>query len=198
MKADFKTARKDAGRQAILDAAEACARRGKPLQMGDLAEEAGIAVGTVYRYFDDKRRLEDGLIGRMLVSLVERVEETHDPDADPATRLDALLRAICDAALNHLGAINLFLERSTWSQLGTDHGVGGEAKKAYARYTEVEEEVLALLKLRRIQRDTALVYLRASLMAGLTRLAGSNAHEQHKRTDEIIRLTTQGLLGCAH
>lgn len=196
MNSAFKVAREDAGRTAILDAAEACARRGKPLQMGDLAEEAGIAVGTLYRYFDDKQRLEDELIARMLISLVEQVEETHDPDADPATRLDALLRGICHAALDHLGALNLFLERSTWSQLGTDHGAVGKAKKAYPRYAEVEKEILALLKLKRVHNETALVFLRASLMAGLTRLAGSSPREQRKRIDEIIRLTTQGLLGC--
>jgi len=196
MNADFKVARRDAGRTAILDAAEACARTGKPLQMADLAKEVGIAVGTVYRYFDDKQRIEDELIGRMLVSLVERVEEAHDPVADPAARLDALLRTICHAALDHLGALNLFMERSTWSQLGTDHGVGGEARKAYARYGEVESEILSLLKLQRVHKETALIFLRASLMAGLTRLAGSGVREQRKRIDDIVRLTTQGLLGC--
>lgn len=196
MKHDFKVARRDAGRTAILDAAEACARKGKPLQMGDLAEEAGIAVGTVYRYFDGKQGLEDDLIARMLTSFTTRVEETHDPDANPAKRLDTLLRTICHATLDHLGALNLFMERSTWSQLGTDHVVAGEAKKAYARYEKVENEILALTKLKRVRKETLLIFLRASLMAGLTRLGESTAREQRERIDEIVRLTTQGLLGC--
>ncbi len=197
MSIDFKTARIDAGRKAILDAAEACARKGKPLQMGDLADEAGIAVGTIYRYFDGKQGLEDALIGRMLVSFTMRVEETHDPDADPATRLDALLRAICRAALDHLGALHLFLERSTWSQLGTSYGAVGEARKTYARYAKLEQEILALLKLNRVRTETALVFLRASLMAGLTRLGGARPAEQRRGIDEIVRLITRGLLGGA-
>jgi len=196
MNSDFKAKRKDAGRKAILDAAEACARKGKPLQMGDLAEEAGIAVGTVYRYFDGKQGLEDELIGRMLSDFTLRVEETHAPDTAPPTRLDALLRAICRAALDHPGALRLFLERSTWSQLGTSHGAVGKAKKTYARYAEAEQEILVLLKLKRVRTDTALVFLRASLLAGLTRLGGSSPAEQRKGIDEIIRLTTRGLLGC--
>jgi len=165
--------------------------------MGALAEEAGIAVGTVYRYFEDKDQLENELIARMMVSVATRVEQERDPDADPAIRLDALLRAMCHAGLDHLGAVNLFLERSTWTQLGTDHGVVGDAKQAYKRYTKVEQEVLCLLKLKQVHNDTALVFLRASLMAGMTRLAGSGPREQRKRIDEIVRLTTQGLLGCA-
>ena len=196
MNTDFKAAKRDASRNAILDAAEACARGGRPLQIGGVAEEAGIAVGTVYRYFDDKQQLEGELIARMLVSLVERVKQTDDPEARPAERLDALLHAICDATLEHLGALSLFLDRSTWNQLGTDHGMVGEAKLAYARYCEVEEEIFRLLKLKRIHDDTAVIFLRASLMAGLAKLAGANAAGQRKRIDEIIRLATRGLLGC--
>lgn len=196
MNADFKTAKRDASRNAILDAAEACARGGKPLQVGGVAEAAGIAVGTVYRYFDDKQQLEGELIARMLVSVVERIEQTDDPDADPAERLHALLHAICDAALEHLGALSMFLDRSTWSQLGTDHGMVGEAKSAYARYVAVEQDIFRLLKLKRIHNDTAMIFLRASVMAGLAKLAGANAAEQRKRIDEIIRLATRGFLGC--
>ena len=46
---DFKIAKEDASRNVILDAAEACARKRLPLQMVGVADQAGIAVGTVYR-----------------------------------------------------------------------------------------------------------------------------------------------------
>ena len=67
-KMDFKGVKEDASRNAILDAAEGCARRRTPLQMAAVAEEAGIAVGTVYRYFKDKQHLQDALMAEGFVS----------------------------------------------------------------------------------------------------------------------------------
>ncbi len=165
--------------------------------MNDVAEEAGIAVGTLYRYFDDKQKLETELIARMLVIIVERIEQTHDPEAKPPERLDGLLRAVCEACLDHLGALTLFLARSTWGEIGTDHGIGGDARPAYLRYIKIEDALLTFLNLEGIHKDTAVIFLRASLMAGLTRLAGANAQQRRKRIAEIIQLTTRGLLGCA-
>jgi len=197
MKSDFKSIKQDASRGAILDAAEACVAKGKPLHIANVAEEAGIAVGTVYRYFQDKQTLGDELIGRMLVALVEHIERAHDPRGDAAGVLEAFLRAICEAALDHPGALHLFLERATWSQLGTDHDVGGEAKAAYERYCRLERKILRLVKLKKISGTTASLFLRASVMAGLTHLAGIDEAGRRKGVEDLIRLATQGLLGCA-
>jgi AcrR family transcriptional regulator len=196
MKTDFKSAKKDASRQAILDAAEVCVCNGKPLQVAALAEEAGIAVGTVYRYFDGKQDLEQSLIGRMVRSLVDHVDQAVAAEGEAGANLEALIRAIFDSALSHPGALRLFLERSTWSQLGTDHDLGDHVKPAYQRYDELELRILRRLKLCRIPEDQASRFLRASMLAGLTFLADLGDDARREGVENLVRLSMQGLMGC--
>jgi AcrR family transcriptional regulator len=64
----------------ILRAAESCVRRWglRRVSMGDVATEAGVSRGSVYRYFPDR----DALIQAVL----ERVAEAHVAEAEPAVR----------------------------------------------------------------------------------------------------------------
>jgi hypothetical protein len=75
--------------------------------------------------------------------------------------------------------------------------VVGEAKDAYDRYCQLERKILRLLKLKRIRENTASLFLRASVMAGLTHLVAVDETQRRKGVDDLIRLTTKGLLGCA-
>jgi AcrR family transcriptional regulator len=64
----------------ILRAAEACVRRWgiRHVSMSDVATEAGVSRGSVYRYFSDR----DALVQAVL----ERVAEAHVAEAEPAVR----------------------------------------------------------------------------------------------------------------
>jgi len=196
MNMDFKLIKMEAGKKAILDAADRCILDGNPLQIASVADKAEIATGTVYRYFKDKQHLEDELVARMLVEMTVAVEQEVSRADPPEARLDSMLRAICDAALKHAGALQLFLAQATWSKLGTDHDASGEAKDAYQLYCNLESDILQSLTLNRIPGETARLFLRASVMSGLLRLASLGEHEQQEGIDAIIRLTVHGLLGC--
>lgn len=83
-----------ARRRRVLDATLALADQGgfEAVQMRDVAAEAGVALGTVYRYFESKERL-------LLEANVEQVEElgrrllAHPPKGDtPADRVVDVLR----------------------------------------------------------------------------------------------------------
>jgi AcrR family transcriptional regulator len=83
-----------ARRRRVLDATLALADQGgfDAVQMRDVAAEAGVALGTVYRYFESKERL-------LLEANVEQVEELgrrlleHPPTgATPADRVVEVLR----------------------------------------------------------------------------------------------------------
>jgi AcrR family transcriptional regulator len=83
-----------ARRRRVLDATLALADAGgfDAVQMRDVAAEAGVALGTVYRYFESKERL-------LLEANVEQVEELgrrlleHPPSgATPADRVVDVLR----------------------------------------------------------------------------------------------------------
>lgn len=89
-----------ARRRRVLDATLALARAGgfDAVQMRDVATEANVALGTVYRYFSSKERLLLEAMAEQLDDL-RRYLELHPPAGDtPATRVVAVLQR-ADAAL---------------------------------------------------------------------------------------------------
>lgn len=85
MTASRRTLRADArrNRDAILDAAgELFAQRGDAVQMDEIADRAGLGVGTLYRHFADKKALRAAIIGRRfeeMAFLAEAAEQAEDP-----------------------------------------------------------------------------------------------------------------------
>jgi AcrR family transcriptional regulator len=79
------TASQRARRSRILNAAVALARQGgyDAVQMREVAELAGVALGTLYRYFPSKVHLLSAAMVRQLEALREQLlsEETQEPDA---------------------------------------------------------------------------------------------------------------------
>jgi AcrR family transcriptional regulator len=77
--------RRDAerNRRRILEAAtEAFAERGLGITMDDIADHAGVGVGTVYRRFPNKELLIEALFEERLaevVAMAERATEEEDP-----------------------------------------------------------------------------------------------------------------------
>ena len=70
-------------REAILDVAgELFAERGDAVQMDEIAERAGLGVGTLYRHFADKQALRAAILGsrfEAMTSLARSAEEIEDP-----------------------------------------------------------------------------------------------------------------------
>ena len=78
----------------ILRAAEDCVRRWglRRVSMNDVALQAGVSRGSVYRYFPDR----DALVQAVL----ERVAEVHVAEAEPAVRRRATLAGkVAEAAV---------------------------------------------------------------------------------------------------
>lgn len=118
-------------RESVLDAAgELFARRGDAVQMDEIAERAGLGVGTVYRHFADKRALLAAIIGRRfeaMTALARAAEESEDPWAAFETLLYGYLEgAQADAAFRFalLGP-----EEPRWTDIGAE-------KAQFAQITE--------------------------------------------------------------
>jgi AcrR family transcriptional regulator len=78
----------------ILRAAEVCVRRWgiRRVSMSDVALQAGVSRGSVYRYFPDR----DALVQAVL----ERVAEVHVAEAEPAVRRQRTLAGkVAEAAV---------------------------------------------------------------------------------------------------
>src|SRR5438105_4283705 len=97
-----KVVRKLAARhEAILSAAQALAAEGgmAAVQIAPVAGRAGIAAGTVYRYFPAKTELVAALVGALAESLIGPLA----PAAEDAATAGAQVQALTLLALRALG-----------------------------------------------------------------------------------------------
>lgn len=80
-------------RRRVLDATlRLAAERGfEGLQMRDVAAEAQVALGTVYRYFASKERLLLEAMAEQIDDLRRYLEAHPDPGAQPAERVTRIL-----------------------------------------------------------------------------------------------------------
>ncbi|MEU7692474.1 TetR/AcrR family transcriptional regulator [Microbispora sp. SCL1-1] len=83
-------------RRRIVQAAAALASRGgvEAMQMRTVAERAGVALGTLYRYFPSKMDLVVAVVGEEIDLLESSIERRPPQAANPAGRaVDVLMRA---------------------------------------------------------------------------------------------------------
>ncbi|HZJ27492.1 MAG TPA: TetR family transcriptional regulator [Acidimicrobiia bacterium] len=88
-----------ARRRRVLDAALRLADEGgfEAVQMRDVAAAAGVALGTVYRYFDSKERLLLEANGEGVEALGRRLAEHPPAGASAADRVVDVLNRACHA-----------------------------------------------------------------------------------------------------
>ncbi|WP_255955347.1 TetR/AcrR family transcriptional regulator [Streptomyces odontomachi] len=85
-------------REAVLDAAGALfAQRGDAVQIDEIAERAGLGVGTLYRHFADKQALLAAIIGRRLEAMTT-LARTAEESPDPWTAFETLLHGYLESA----------------------------------------------------------------------------------------------------
>lgn len=90
------TAPQRARRVRIVQAAmsQASSKDFERVQMHEVAEAAGVAIGTLYRYFPSKAHLFVGVMAHQLQTLSERLEQNPPSGGTPASRVfDTLWRA---------------------------------------------------------------------------------------------------------
>ncbi|MEU1312355.1 TetR family transcriptional regulator [Streptomyces cinnamoneus] len=90
------TARQEARRRRILQATARLAGRGgfDAVQMREVAESSGVALGTLYRYFPSKVHLLVAVMQDQLEDLHETLRKRPPTDEDPAARVArTLMRA---------------------------------------------------------------------------------------------------------
>jgi AcrR family transcriptional regulator len=79
-------------REAIVAAADDLFRvDGMSLQMDEVAQRAGLGVGTVYRHFPTKEALTVELVQHRVETTINRAEQTMQ-DCDPASALRRFIR----------------------------------------------------------------------------------------------------------
>ncbi|GGC99627.1 TetR family transcriptional regulator [Tersicoccus solisilvae] len=84
-------------RQLLTAAARLMAEHGSPnVSMQAVADEAGVSVGLIYRYFGGKQDLLQAVIVSVLESFAARVTEAIGDEPDPVRRIAAAFAGYCD------------------------------------------------------------------------------------------------------
>lgn len=97
-KKQFEEIRSQSQAQLITTALSLFASKGfTSTSVADIARQAGVSKGLMYNYFPSKEKLLLAIIGQALKELGETMEKAVGI-ADPAKRLEALIRSTFDAA----------------------------------------------------------------------------------------------------
>ena len=86
-------------RRQILDAAISvfAARGFHACRVSDIAEEAGVAYGLVYHYFDSKEQMLNELFTERWSLLLQAIEQVDSEPLSPRQKLEAVARFIIDS-----------------------------------------------------------------------------------------------------
>jgi TetR/AcrR family transcriptional regulator, cholesterol catabolism regulator len=99
----------DRRRQIIACAAEFFASRGvAATTVRQIAEEVGIASGSLYHHFKSKEAIVHAIMGPYLDDLRERYRSALAEQTDPPTRLGNLVRASLETAAAHRHATEIY------------------------------------------------------------------------------------------
>ncbi|HEY2513670.1 MAG TPA: TetR/AcrR family transcriptional regulator [Polyangiaceae bacterium] len=183
---------------AILDAAERVAAEegSTKSSLQAIAQSAGIAVGTIYNYFDDKQKLFDALFAKRREELYDAIDEEARAHARAPFReqLDAYVRAV----FSHFDARRDFLRIALESESLRPQivkGKGGAKQPAMQQLQERAERVMRIgIKEGALREDGAelLAILLVSLVRGM--LVARSAGEQPflPETERVVSLFLHG------
>ena len=107
----------------VIDAAQAVfSERGPDARMEEVAEKAGVAVGTLYRHFPNKEALLEALIAERLGQVVEVARDVLHRDVEPWEAFSRVMRRLTGTAYEDRAFAHVV-------PLLGDEGELGEAKR---------------------------------------------------------------------
>ena len=180
-------------RQAIVRAAEHqfAEKRFDEVLMEDVAAEAGVGKGTLYRYFEDKEALYFAVVMEGFDALIERLRSGDAPE-DPVERLQQTVASIVSY---------LRRDRFFFRLMGRDEGEGrrrGFKSEWKRRRADLVDEVAQVLRdgaqagifeIRHLQTD-------AQILLGMVRSCmrfNEQGLDDDQLVAEIVRIFAHGV-----
>lgn len=134
------TARQEERRRRVIHAARKLAAEGgyDAVQMREVATEAEVALGTIYRYFSSKDALLAAAMAEWTAELQQRLARTPPVGRSPADQLvDVLMRA-CET-MERQPLLSAALVRALSS---ADEGVAVGSREVNERIAAISEDIL--------------------------------------------------------
>lgn len=168
-------------RDAILAAAgELFAEHGSDVQMDEIAERAGLGMGTLYRHFATKQALLAAIIAQRFVAMTDLARAAAHV-ADPGASFETLLRSYLETAARDAAFRYAILgpEKTDWAQIA-------EQK---AEFAEIAQRI--------VERAVAAGHVRADLsfedFVVITRGAMANMNPADEGWQRHVALMLDGI-----
>jgi AcrR family transcriptional regulator len=167
-------------RQRVLEAAEALfAERGGCVRIEEVAERAGVGVGTVCRNFPTKEGLVAAVLEVMLDTLLDRARDAL-AEPDPARALESFVIAMAEVQSRH---------RILAEQMAADFELPGASSERRAELRAAMAEVMGRAQAAGlVRRDLGPLDL-AMLIGGVASVAG----RETELRDRYVRIVLDGL-----
>jgi AcrR family transcriptional regulator len=186
---DERPLRADArrNRERILVAArDACARHGANIQIDDVARDAGVGVGTVYRHFATKEALMAGLVADKWRLMGAQAREALASEEDPWEAFAGALRRNAETMSEDAGVRSAVLAADSPE-------VWEGSAEAHAELMDATRELMVRGQAAGVIRDDVSVLDIPILMCGVC--ATMDPHGPEQRTDwrRHLELVLQGM-----
>ncbi|MBW2258658.1 MAG: helix-turn-helix transcriptional regulator [Deltaproteobacteria bacterium] len=167
--------------------------------VADIIEEAGVARGTFYLYFESKRALFDAVLDEQLAAVEEGIHRVDvSPGATPALdQLRANVRWLLQLPETRPRLVQLFL----WEAVGLDEKTDAKLDSFHQRIFALTRRSLVLGTALGLVRECdpdivarALVGMVKEVMVSLTVRKDLPEPDVDRLADEILDLATGGVL----
>ena len=152
-------------------------------KMTDIAAAAGVAVGTLYNYFDSKEEMFQAILAERSATLRGELEPLLKLP-DPMARIEGIVRHVCDHICKHGALFMLFVERDAATELDMERVGGLSMRIEYDRFLELlETAIQAAVASKALRRDVPVRTHVAMLSGGMN--GAIYAWFKRKRRDPI-------------
>jgi AcrR family transcriptional regulator len=185
-----------ARRQQILDAAGDCVRRSgfHGASMAEIAKTAGLSVGQIYRYFDNKEAIIAAIVDQDMAEMREKFAEFEREPGDLGQRLIA---SCSDAIERHWDPRRAALTLEVLAEAARNPKVAAMVQKA-----DAEERVLGARLMQRVRRPEWCeeeTQIRSELMGmlfeGMAVRSVNNPDIDRVRVARVLRSVMAAVLG---
>ncbi len=185
----------EARRQQIVDAASVCARRSgfHGSSMAEIAQQAGLSVGQIYRYFDSKEAIIAAIVERDMAEMRDKYSELRDGGTSV---LDAILTKCVQAVDDLYEPERAALTLEVVAEAARNPAVACILRKADTEERKLQQDLLrdafpdALDERERTARGEVI----SMLFEGLAVRGVNNPGTDRKAVGEVLRSVLQHLL----
>ena len=137
--------KKAQSRRRILESAREVFFRDGFMQanLDEVAEKAGVAKGTLYRYFESKAELYVAVLAHNGAIFEEKMRESVDPTCSPPEQFRRTARFYFDHYVGNRDYFQIFWASENQSVIGDlPQGVGDEVARLWERCLEILAEII--------------------------------------------------------